>query len=321
LIDAREEEIDGPLDVVRAGHALADLQLAVLEVDDADTRRAVQAVGAAWLMGEGPERAALVAEARRNAAMSIRGRCRSCCRHFRSTVSAPGESRSLLVGGAARPVLMSGRIDKSWTSSIASKIPSTIAVWTFSGGPTAASASRVSPRCRRCRRWTPVAYYSGRAYSSRKLRGSAVKTVAWLRRHRRTMRRRQRGRVKANGIEIEYEATGNKSDPALLLVMGLVPNSPSGPTRCAKAWLSAASMSSASTIAITGLSTDSVVGLPNIPAAIQKVMKGEKADAPYYLKDMAADAVGLLDASASRSAHGRRLDGRHDRADRGGAIS
>ena len=28
-------------------------------------------------------------------------------------------------------------------------------------------------------------------------------------------------RVKANGIEIEYEATGNKSDPAMLLVMGL----------------------------------------------------------------------------------------------------
>src|SRR5207249_6783358 len=52
LIDAREEEIDGPLDVVRAGHALADLELAVLEVDDAHTRRAAQAVSAAWLMGE-----------------------------------------------------------------------------------------------------------------------------------------------------------------------------------------------------------------------------------------------------------------------------
>jgi len=64
LIDAREEEVDGPLDVVRAGHALADLQLAVLDIDDADTRRAAEAVGAAWLMGEGPERAALVAEAR-----------------------------------------------------------------------------------------------------------------------------------------------------------------------------------------------------------------------------------------------------------------
>jgi phytoene synthase len=64
LIDAREEEIDGPLDVVRAGHALAELQLAVLDVHDADTRRAAQAVAAAWLMGEGPERAAVVAEAR-----------------------------------------------------------------------------------------------------------------------------------------------------------------------------------------------------------------------------------------------------------------
>jgi phytoene/squalene synthetase len=64
LIDAREEEIDGPLDVARTGHALADLQLAVLDVEDADTRRAAHAVAAAWLMGEGPERAALVAEAR-----------------------------------------------------------------------------------------------------------------------------------------------------------------------------------------------------------------------------------------------------------------
>jgi len=64
LIDAREEEIDGPLDVVRAGHALADLQLAVLDVRDADTQRAAHSLSAAWLMGEGPERDALVAEAR-----------------------------------------------------------------------------------------------------------------------------------------------------------------------------------------------------------------------------------------------------------------
>ncbi len=64
LIDAREEEIEGPLDVLRAGHALADLQLAVLGIDDAPTRQAARAVSAAWLMGEGPERAALLAEAR-----------------------------------------------------------------------------------------------------------------------------------------------------------------------------------------------------------------------------------------------------------------
>jgi len=64
LIDAREEEIEGALDVLAAGHALADLQLGVLGVTDEATRRAAHGVGAAWLMGEGLERAALLAEAR-----------------------------------------------------------------------------------------------------------------------------------------------------------------------------------------------------------------------------------------------------------------
>ena len=64
LIDAREEEIDGPLDVLRAGHALADLELAVLSVAGDASRKAARAVAAAWLMGEGPERDALLTEAR-----------------------------------------------------------------------------------------------------------------------------------------------------------------------------------------------------------------------------------------------------------------
>jgi phytoene/squalene synthetase len=64
LIDAREEEVEGPLDVLRAGHALADLELAVLDVTDDASRRAARAVAAAWLMGRGPERDGLVGEAR-----------------------------------------------------------------------------------------------------------------------------------------------------------------------------------------------------------------------------------------------------------------
>jgi phytoene synthase len=64
LIDAREAEIEGALDVVRAGTALADLELEVLGVHDDVTRRAAHAVAAAWLMGEGPEREALVSQAR-----------------------------------------------------------------------------------------------------------------------------------------------------------------------------------------------------------------------------------------------------------------
>ena len=64
LIDAREEEIEGPLDVLRAGHALADLELAVLGVGDEASRRAARGVAAAWLMGEGPERDTMLAETR-----------------------------------------------------------------------------------------------------------------------------------------------------------------------------------------------------------------------------------------------------------------
>jgi phytoene/squalene synthetase len=64
LVDARAEEINGPLDVVRTGNALADLQLAVLGVDDEASRRAARVVAAAGLMGEGRERADLLAEAR-----------------------------------------------------------------------------------------------------------------------------------------------------------------------------------------------------------------------------------------------------------------
>lgn len=64
LIDARAEEVDGPLDVTRTGAALADLQLAVLGVQDEASRRAAHGVAAAALMGVGPERDSVLAEAR-----------------------------------------------------------------------------------------------------------------------------------------------------------------------------------------------------------------------------------------------------------------
>jgi phytoene synthase len=64
LVDAREEGIEGALDVLRTGRALADLELAVLGIEDEATRAVARTIAAAWLMGEGRERDALLADAR-----------------------------------------------------------------------------------------------------------------------------------------------------------------------------------------------------------------------------------------------------------------
>ena len=64
LIGAREEEIDGPFDALRAGRAAADFQLLLLGVDDEASRHAARAVATARLMEAGSERDALIAEAR-----------------------------------------------------------------------------------------------------------------------------------------------------------------------------------------------------------------------------------------------------------------
>jgi pimeloyl-ACP methyl ester carboxylesterase len=111
-------------------------------------------------------------------------------------------------------------------------------------------------------------------------------------------------RVKANGIEIEYEATGNKDDPALLLIMGLGAQLTIWPDTLFQGLADRGFRVIRYDNRDTGLSTDfGSWGLPNIPAAFMKAMQGEKPDAPYLLKDMAADATGLLDALGIERAH------------------
>ena len=111
-------------------------------------------------------------------------------------------------------------------------------------------------------------------------------------------------RVKANGIEIEYETTGNSSDPALLLVMGLGAQLTIWPDALFEGLAKRGYFVIRFDNRDTGLSTDfGAWGMPNIPAAIQKAMKGEKVGAPYRLSDMAADAIGLLDALGIKNAH------------------
>jgi len=111
-------------------------------------------------------------------------------------------------------------------------------------------------------------------------------------------------RVKANGIEIEYEATGDKTDPALLLVMGLGAQLTIWPDALFQGLAKRGFYVIRFDNRDVGLSTDfGKWGPANIPAALQAAMKGEKVNAPYHLNDMAADAIGLLDALGIDRAH------------------
>ena len=111
-------------------------------------------------------------------------------------------------------------------------------------------------------------------------------------------------KVKANGIEIEYETAGKKGDPALLLVMGLGAQLTIWPDSLFQGLAARGFYVIRFDNRDTGLSSDfSKWGVADIPGALQAAMKGEKINAPYLLNDMAADAVGLLDALGIDKAH------------------
>lgn len=111
-------------------------------------------------------------------------------------------------------------------------------------------------------------------------------------------------RAKANGIEIEYETAGNKSDPAVLLVMGLGAQLTIWPDALFEGLAKRGFFVIRFDNRDTGLSTDfDSWGVPNLIEAFGKLVSGKKVDTPYLLADMAADAVGLLDALGIDKAH------------------
>ena len=111
-------------------------------------------------------------------------------------------------------------------------------------------------------------------------------------------------RTKANGIEIEYETAGSKSDPALLMIMGLGAQLTIWPDALFEGLARKGFFVIRYDNRDTGLSTDfGSWGVANIADAIGKVMQGKKVEAPYLVKDMAADAVGLMDALGIDTAH------------------
>jgi len=114
------------------------------------------------------------------------------------------------------------------------------------------------------------------------------------------MRRMQ---IDANGIKLEYEATGDRGAPPILLVMGWARSSPAGRSR-----FTARSPTPVPRDPVRQprcrLSTKiERAGAPPLARAALRAAVGLSVQAPYDLDDLAADAVGLLDALGLASAH------------------
>jgi len=111
-------------------------------------------------------------------------------------------------------------------------------------------------------------------------------------------------RVKANGIEIEYESFGHDSDPAVLLIMGFSAQMIVWPDSLCRGLAALGYRVVRFDNRDVGLSTHlSELGTPNVGALMTAMATGEKISAPYALDDMAADAAALLDELGIARAH------------------
>ncbi|HZR37487.1 MAG TPA: alpha/beta fold hydrolase [Nevskia sp.] len=110
--------------------------------------------------------------------------------------------------------------------------------------------------------------------------------------------------VQANGIQIEYETFGQPSDPAILLIMGLGGQLVLWPEALCRALAAGGYYVIRYDNRDVGLSSkiDSA-GKPDLNRAGLRYMLRLPVRSGYTLDDMAADALGLLDALRIRSAH------------------
>ncbi len=122
--------------------------------------------------------------------------------------------------------------------------------------------------------------------------------------------------VQANGIRIEYDTFGKRTDRPLLLVMGLGAQMIHWRAEFCEQLAAAGHFVVRYDNRDVGLSTRfDAAGLPDLAAIMTQMAAGEPVSAPYTLNDMADDGIGLMDAlDLPTRAHLRRLDGRHDRA-------
>jgi pimeloyl-ACP methyl ester carboxylesterase len=110
--------------------------------------------------------------------------------------------------------------------------------------------------------------------------------------------------AQANGIELCYDAFGDPLAPPLLLIMGLAAQMIAWDDEfCAQLAARGYHVIRFDNRDV-GLSTRLIeAGVPDVSAAFMAVMQGKPIEAPYLLRDMADDAVGLLDFLGIDTAH------------------
>jgi pimeloyl-ACP methyl ester carboxylesterase len=109
--------------------------------------------------------------------------------------------------------------------------------------------------------------------------------------------------IRANGIAIEYAESGPKDGLPLLFINGFGSQMTSWPIEFHSGLADAGLRVIRFDNRDVGLTQkwDGIV--PNIGEAAKATREGRKADVPYTLTDMAADAAGLLDALGIETAH------------------
>ena len=113
--------------------------------------------------------------------------------------------------------------------------------------------------------------------------------------------------LRANGVDLAYDSFGQPDKPTLLLIMGLgtqmIAWDEDFCSQLADRGLHVIRFDNRDIGRSTWLSA---AGVPDIPRMLQRAVTGQPIDAgavPYTLTDMAADAVGLLDALGIARAH------------------
>ena len=110
--------------------------------------------------------------------------------------------------------------------------------------------------------------------------------------------------VNANGIDIEYETFGSSSDPTILLIMGLGMQLIAWPEPFCRELAAHGFQVIRYDNRDTGFSTKfEAAKTPSVPALMIRSLLRLPIRVPYTIRDMANDAVGLLDALGIPSAH------------------